>query len=76
MSRANFDGVVASVKGQCCDIAEMLIGELDKRFPDSELMNSLAIEFPHFWLQSNCDDLFVLHMKTLNGHFGVVWHIN
>jgi hypothetical protein len=27
-------------------------------------MNSLAIVFPQFWLQSNADELFPLHMKT------------
>jgi hypothetical protein len=76
VARADFDGVVASVKGQCRDAAELLIGELDKRFSDFELMNSMAIVFPQFWLQSNCNDLFALHMKTLRGHFGVVRHIN
>jgi hypothetical protein len=68
--------MIASVKGQCCDAVEMLIVELDKRFPNSELMNSLAIVFPQFWLQSNCDDMFSLHMKTLRSYFGVVRHIN
>jgi hypothetical protein len=76
VSRADFDGVVASVKGQCRDAAELLIGELEKRFPVSDLMNSLAIVFPQFWLQSNSDELFGLHMKTLRGHFGVVRHFN
>ena len=76
VSRANFDGVVASVKGQCCDVVAMLIGELDKRFLDSNLMNSLAIVFLQFWLQSNCDELFGLHMKTLRGHFGTVRYFN
>jgi hypothetical protein len=39
-------------------------------------MNGLAIVFPQFWLQSNCDDLFLLHIKTLRTYFCVVWHIN
>ena len=46
VSRTNFNEVVASMKGQCRDAIEMLIGELDKRFPNSNLMNSLAIVFP------------------------------
>jgi hypothetical protein len=54
----------------------MLISKLDKHFPDSKLMNSLAIVFLQFWLQSNCDDLFSFHMKTLRLHFGVVRHTN
>ena len=73
---ANFDGVIALVKGQCQDACEVLIAELDKRFPDSKLMNALAIVFPQFWLQSNCDDLFLSHMKTLGSHFCVAMHIN
>jgi hypothetical protein len=76
VSRVDFDGVIAFVKGKCCDAVEMLISELDKSFSDSELMNFLAIVFPQFWLQSNCDDLFSLHMKILRSHFGMVGHIN
>jgi hypothetical protein len=76
VSEANFDGAIAFVKGQCRDAAEMVVAKLEKRFPDSELMNSLAIVFLQYWLQSNYDDLFPLHMKTLRLHFGVVWHIN
>jgi hypothetical protein len=49
VSQADFDGLVASVKGQYHDATEMLIAELDKRFPDLELMNSLATIFPQFW---------------------------
>ena len=76
MSKADFEGAIASVKGQCRDACEVLIVELDKRFPDFELMNTLAIVFPQFWLQSNCDDLFSLHMKTMRSHCCVVRHVN
>jgi hypothetical protein len=76
VSRADFEGVVASVKEQCRDACKVLIAELDRRFPNSELMNALAIVFPQFWLQSNCDDLFTLHMKTLRSHFCVARHVN
>ena len=76
ISKTDFDGVIASMKGQFHNAAKMLIAELEKRFPDSELMNALAIVFPWYWLQSTCDDLFSLYMKTLRSHFGVVRHIN
>jgi hypothetical protein len=76
VSRSDFDTVVTSVKGQCRDAAEVLIGELDRRFPDSELMNALSIVFPQFWLQSTCDELFALHMNTIRGHFAVVGFVN
>jgi hypothetical protein len=48
--RSDFDIVVTSMKGQCQDAAEVLIAELDRRFPDSELMNALSIVFPQYWL--------------------------
>jgi hypothetical protein len=76
MSRADFEGVITLVKGECRDAYEVFIVELDKRFPDSELMNALAIMFPQFWLQRNCNDLFSLHMKTLRSHFCVARNIN
>ena len=46
MSRSDFDTAVTLVKGQCRDVVEVLIGELEHRFPDSELMNALSIVFP------------------------------
>jgi hypothetical protein len=46
VSKVDFDGVIASIKGQSIDVAQMLIAELDKQFPDCELMNDLAIVFP------------------------------
>ena len=76
VTRADFASVVSSVKGQCCDAAEMLVLELDVRFPEVELMNLLSIVFPQYWIQPNCDDLFSLHLKTLRFHFGVVRSMN
>jgi hypothetical protein len=76
VSRSDFDIAVTSVKGQCRDAAEVLIGELDRRFPDSELMNALSIVFSQFWLQSTCDEFFALHMNTIRGHFAIVGFVN
>ena len=45
MSRVDFDGKIASIKGQSIDVAQMLIAKLDKQFPDCELTNDLAIVF-------------------------------
>jgi hypothetical protein len=39
-------------------------------------MNSLAVVFPHFWLQSNVDELFLLHMKTLQKQYYVPRTVN
>ena len=75
VSRSDFDDVVSLVKGQCRD-AEMLIAELDKRFPDSDLVNAFSIVFLQLWLLANCDDLFLLYMKTQQHHFSVTRSMN
>lgn len=76
VSRPTFDTAVISVKRQCREAVELLITELDRRFPNSEVMNAFAIVFPQFWLQSTCDELFPLHMSTLRAHFVVVGFVN
>ena len=76
VTKEQFVVVTNSVKAQCRDAAEMLSRELDFRFPEVELMNSLAVVFPQYWLQPNCDDLFPLHVKTLRAHFAVVRKVN
>ena len=57
VTRADLASVVSSVKAYCRDAVEMLVFELDVRFPEVELMNSLGIVFPQYWIQPNCDDL-------------------
>jgi hypothetical protein len=42
VSMADFEGVIASIKDRCQDACKVLIAELDKRFPDFELMNALV----------------------------------
>ena len=76
VTRADFASVVSSVKAQCRDAAEMLVLELDVRFSEVELMNSLGIVFPQYWIQPNCDGLFSLHVKMLRSHFRVVHSVN
>ena len=39
-------------------------------------MNALTIVFPQYWLQSNCDGLFNLHIKTIQAQHFVVRSIN
>ena len=50
VGREEFDIVVSAVKGQCKAIAELLISQLEKRFPKSEIMEALGIVFPQYWL--------------------------
>jgi hypothetical protein len=39
-------------------------------------MNALAIVFPQYWLQGNCDELFNLYMKKIRGHWCMVRSVN
>lgn len=50
--------------------------EFNLRFPEVELMNALGVIFPQYWLQANCDNLFVPHVKTLQSHFAILWTMN
>jgi hypothetical protein len=49
ISRSDFADVVTSVKGQCQEAALLLRGELDRRFPNSDLMCALGVVFPQYW---------------------------
>jgi hypothetical protein len=65
VSREDLVTVVASVKDQCAAATEMLISQLDKRFPHCDIMEALGVVFPQYWLQDNCDDLFVIHLQVI-----------
>jgi len=57
--------IISFMKVQCREAVDMLILELDVRFPKVELINALGTIFIQYRLQSNCNDLFALHVKTL-----------
>jgi hypothetical protein len=46
VSRYDFLNAVSSIKGQCSSAAELLIQELSRRFPDSEIMEALGGSLP------------------------------
>jgi hypothetical protein len=50
VSREEFNAAFSAVKGQCKAAAELLISQLEKRFPNSEIMEALGIVFPQYWL--------------------------
>jgi hypothetical protein len=76
ISRSDFTDIVSSMKGQCQEVALLLRGELDRRFPNSDLMCALGVVFPQYWLQGNADELFPLHMKTIRDHYCVGRSLN
>jgi hypothetical protein len=65
VSRDDFLAAVSSIKGQCSSAAELLIEELSRRFPDSEIMEALGIVFPQYWRSPDCDTLFPMHMQVI-----------
>jgi hypothetical protein len=65
ISREDFCALVSSVKGQCAAAAELLISQLERRFPDCDIMEALGVIFPQYWLQDTCDDLFPVHLQVL-----------
>jgi hypothetical protein len=46
VSWEEFDVAVSVLKGQCKVAVELLISQLEKRFPNSEIMEALRIVFP------------------------------
>jgi hypothetical protein len=61
--------LLQSVKGQCAAATELLISQLDRRFPNCEIMEALGIVFPQYWLQDKCDELFPVHLQVIKGWF-------
>jgi hypothetical protein len=69
VSRSDLKSVVSAVKGQCSAAAEMLISQLDRRFPNCDIMEALGVVFPQYWLQEGCDDLFPSHLAVIREWF-------
>jgi hypothetical protein len=65
VSRDDFVATVSSIKDQCSSTAELLIQELSKRFPDSEIMETLGIVFPQYWRNPECNTLFPVHIHVI-----------
>lgn len=69
VSRDDLHSVVTAVKGQCSAAAEMLISQLDRRFPNCDIMEALGVVFPQYWLQEGCDELFASHLQVIKEWF-------
>ena len=69
IGREEFDNAVSIVKGQCKVVAELLISQLDKRFPNLEIKKAFNVVFPHYWLQEKCDELFLVHLQVIKDWF-------
>jgi hypothetical protein len=69
VSKADFEVVTNSVKAQCKEAAEMLIQELERHFPHSDIMEAMGVVFPQYWLNAKCDELFPVHMQVIRKWF-------
>jgi len=46
----------------------MLINELERHFPNFELMSVMGIVFPRFWIHLNVNSSFSLHLGVIKKH--------
>jgi hypothetical protein len=64
----SFDQVV---KDQCTATCDLLVLELEQRFPNHELMNVLGIIYPQCSLQPNCESTFMDHFALIKHHYRI-----
>lgn len=64
ISRDDFDHIVFSVKNQCKEVAERLIEELERWFPDVNYLNALGIAHPQFWVKEGAEEKIAFHMAS------------
>jgi hypothetical protein len=69
VDRKEFDSAISALKGQCKAAAELLMSQLDKRFPNFEIMEALSVVFLQYWLQKKCDEFFPVHLLVIKDWF-------
>lgn len=69
VGKDDFASSINQVKEQCCVTAKLIILELDSRFADQDVMNTLGIVFPQYWLNDSCEDTFQAHLTMLLKHY-------
>ena len=47
------------------EIAQSLSGELDRRFPQQELLDAFGIIYPQYWKQEGAEESFAHHLAVL-----------
>lgn len=63
-------GVIADVKAYVNRTATLMIGELQRRFPENHVMNATSIVYPQFWLKADWEELLPTNMQILKEAFG------
>lgn len=69
VSHQAYHTIIAEVKVQCSQAAEVIINQLDEKFPNCELMDSFGIVFPQYWKSGKSLSTFPLHFAVLKKYF-------
>ena len=51
------------------EIAQSLSDELDRQFPQQELLDTFGIIYPQYWKQEGADQSFPHHLSVLKNHY-------
>jgi hypothetical protein len=65
ISKVEFNFIIMAVQCQVTEGAKLLIQQLNKQFPDVDVINALGMVFPQYWCHPNCMGLFPLHLEVL-----------
>jgi hypothetical protein len=50
-------------------MAEILMQELENRFPSSDILSVFGILYPQYWLQDNAKEAFPKHLQVLKRQY-------
>jgi len=51
------------------EMAEMLMQELENRFPSSDILTAFGILYPQYWLQEGAEEAFPKHLQVLKRQY-------
>ncbi len=54
---------------QCFETTTKISDKLEKRFLAQDVMDSLGLVYPQYWLKPSCEHTFPLHMAILKGFY-------
>ncbi len=69
ITRDGFEVVIKVVKAQCTTTFDLLVIELEQRFPNHELVNAFGVIYPQYQLQANCESTFAIHQNVIKQHY-------
>jgi hypothetical protein len=70
VTHSRFEEIEQSVKRQCCEAAQKIISELERRFPAVDVMDALGVVYPQYWVSPTATETFPQHLEVLKRSFG------